>query len=309
MKSGKAFLCGRVSRSAVSIHAFSAVLTVLLSCSAQANGTLDKVAKSGVLTMGYQLSPPFSYVDENQHPIGYTVDICAKIIEVVKREIKRPDLVVKYKQVNTDSRFPALIDGDIDMECGNTTNTAERRKKVAFTIPTFIAATRLLVRTDSGIKSINNLAGKTVVADKGSSGDKIFSDLNATRTLRATLVYSDGSDKSFAMVESGKADAYITDDILLYTLRANAKDPEKFEVTRDALTIEPLSIMLRKDDPSFKKLVDTEVTRIILQGEIYPIYRKWFESPIPPKQLNLKLPMVFMLRDSFKTPTDWVPNQ
>lgn len=258
--------------------------------------------------MGYQISPPFSYVDENQRPIGYTVDICAKVIEAIKREIKRPDLVVKYKQVNNDSRFPAVIDGDIDMECANTTNTAERRKKVAFTIPTFIAATRLLVRTESGIKSITNLAGKTVVANKGSSGDKLFTDLNTTRTLRASLVFTDESDNAVAMVESGKADAYIMDDILLYTLRANSKDPEKLEVTRDALTIEPLSIMLRKDDPAFKKLVDNEVTRIILQGEIYPIYRKWFESPIPPKQLNLKLPMVFMLRDSFKTPTDWIPN-
>lgn len=308
MKSGKAFLGGKVARSVVSIQTCCAVLVLLFSCPAQASGTLEKVAKSGVLTMGYQLSPPFSYADENQRPIGYTVDICAKVIEAVKREIKRPDLVVKYKQVNTDSRFPALIDGEIDMECGNTTNTAERRKKVAFTIPTFIAATRLLVRTDGGIKTITNLAGKTVVADKGSSGEKIFTDLNTTRTLRANLVLAAESDQSFAMVESGKADAYITDDILLYTLRANAKDPEKFEVTRDALTIEPLSIMLRKDDPAFKKVVDTEVTRIIVQGEIYPIYRKWFESPIPPKQLNLKLPMVFMLRDSFKTPTDWIPN-
>lgn len=308
MKSGKAFLGGKVARSVVSIQACCAVLVLLFSCPTQASGTLEKVAKSGVLTMGYQLSPPFSYADENQRPIGYTVDICAKVIEAVKREIKRPDLVVKYKQVNTDSRFPALIDGEIDMECGNTTNTAERRKKVAFTIPTFIAATRLLVRTDEGIKTITNLAGKTVVADKGSSGEKIFTDLNTTRTLRANLVLAAESDQSFAMVDSGKADAYITDDILLYTLRANAKDPEKFEVTRDALTIEPLSIMLRKDDPAFKKVVDTEVTRIIVQGEIYPIYRKWFESPIPPKQLNLKLPMVFMLRDSFKTPTDWIPN-
>lgn len=308
MKTGKTFQDGKVSLSSVSIRTSSAVLALLFSCSVQAASTLEKVAKSGVLTMGYQVSPPFSYPDENQRPIGYTVDICAKVIEAIKREIKRPDLVVKYKQVNTDTRFPTLIDGDIDMECGNTTNTAERRKRVAFTIPTFIAATRLLVRTDSGIKSITNLAGKTVVADKGSSGDKIFTDLNTTRTLRASLVFSDEADKSFAMVESGKADAYITDDILLYTLRANAKDPEKFEVTRDALTIEPLSIMIRKDDPAFKKVVDSEVTRIIIQGEIYPIYRKWFESPIPPKQLNLKLPMVFMLRDSFKTPTDWLPD-
>jgi len=308
MKSGKRFHSGKASLATILICASSAFLALLLPFSALANGTLEKVAKSGVLTMGYQLSPPFSYVDENQRPIGYTVDICAKVIEAIKREIKRPDLVVKYKQVNNDSRFAAVIDGEIDMECANTTNTAERRKRVAFTIPTFIAATRLLVRTDSGIKSISNLAGKTVVADKGSSGDKIFTDLNATRTLRANLVLAAESDQSFAMLESGKADAVIHDDILLYTLRANSKDPEKYEVTRDALTVEPLSIMLRKDDPAFKKLVDSEVTRIILQGEIYPIYRKWFESPIPPKQLNLKLPMVFMLRDSFKTPTDWIPN-
>ena len=294
---------------AIPLRVYCAALVLLFMCSANATGgTLDKVAKSGVLTLGYQLAPPFSYQDENLRPIGYTIDICMKVTDAIKKQLKRPDITVKYLLVNSESRFTTLSGGEIDLECGNTTNTAERRKFAAFTIPTFIAATRLMVRTGSGIKSIYDLKGKTVVTTKGSSSEKIFTDLNTTRTLRANLVLTKEYSDSFTMLEAGKAEAFIMDDILLYSLRAASKDPEKFEVTRDPLTIEPLSIMLRKDDPELKQVVDAEISRAIMQGEINTLYRKWFESPTPPQQLNLKLPMSYLLRDSFKTPTDWLPD-
>ncbi len=307
MKAGKVLESGRTPFIAISIRALCVSFAVLLSVSAHA-ATLDKVAQSGTITIGYRdSSPPFSYLDDAQHPIGYSIDLCLKVVEAVKRELKRPNLTIKYVPVTSASRIKAVVADEVDLECGSTTSTAERRKEVAFTIPTFVAASRLMVREGGGIKSIYDLAGKTVVTTGGASSEKLFKDLNDTRTLRAKLVLTKDHAESFAMLESGQADAFIMDDVLLYSLRAGAKEPDKYAITRDALTIEPLSIMLRKDDPVFKKVVDGEVTRVILQGEINALYRKWFDSPIPPKQINLKIPMSFLLRDSFKAPTDWLP--
>jgi len=271
-------------------------------------GTLEKIAQTGTITIGYQLASPFAYQDDAHHPVGYSIDLCQKVVEAIKRDLKRPDLTVKYATVTSASRFTDLASGAIDIECSNTTNTAERRTKVAFTIPTFIAAARLIVRTDSGIKSVADLAGKTVVTTDGSSSQTLFNDLNKSRALNAKLTLTKEYAESFAALEEGKADAFIMDDVLLYSLRAASKEPTKYEITRDALTVEPLCIMLRKDDPAFKKAVDAEITRVILQGEINSIYRKWFESPIPPKMLNLRVPMSYLLRDSFKVPTDWIPD-
>jgi len=307
MKAGRVFENGRRIFFPTPIRVVTASLAVLMSFPAQ-SATLDKIAQTGTIIIGYrESSPPFSYLDEAKNPIGYSVDLCLKVVEAVKRELKRPNVTVKFVPVTSASRMKAVMSDEVDLECGSTTSTAERRKEVAFTVPTFVAATRLMVREGGGIKSIYDLSGKTVVTTGGTSSEKLFTDLNDARTLRAKLVLTKDHAESFAMLETGKADAFIMDDVLLYSLRAGSKEPEKYSVTRDALTIEPLSIMLRKDDPAFKKVVDSEVTRVILQGEINAMYRKWFESPIPPKQINLKIPMSFMLRDSFKTPTDWLP--
>ena len=287
-------------------------LCAALACAASpllhAASTLDKITKTGIVTLGYrEASPPFSYVDSNKRPIGYSLDICLKVVDALKRELKRPDLIVKYAPMLSASRMAELIDGDIDMECGSTTSTKDRLKQVAFTIPTFIDVGRLLVREGSGIKSVYDLSGKTVVTTKGTSFEKLFAELNQSRTLRASLVLAKDHTEAFAMVESGKADAFIMKDVILAGLRGGTKNPEKYLITKDTLDIQPTAIMLRKDDPGFKKVVDSEVLRLINQGEINAIYRKWFESPIPPQQINLKLPMSYLLRDSFKAPTDWVP--
>ncbi|WP_263772376.1 amino acid ABC transporter substrate-binding protein [Propionivibrio soli] len=282
---------------------------LLSSAIASAGPTLDRIAKTGAVTIGYRdSSPPFSYLDENNRPIGYSIDICLKVVDAMKRELKRSDLTVKYVPVSSSSRMKAVASGEADIECGSTTSSAERRKEVAFTIPTFLAVTRFLTRADSGIKSMFDLNGKTVVTTKGTSSEKLFNDLNEGRGLGAKLVLAKDHNESFSFVEGGKADAFIMDDVLLYSLRAASKNPNNYSITRDTLTVEPLAMMMSKDDPAFKKVVDTEVARIITQGEINAIYRKWFESPIPPKQINLQLQMGHLLRDSFKAPTDWVPN-
>ena len=283
------------------------IASVCLSAAA-APPTLDKIAKSGSVVLGYRdAAAPFAYLDENKRPVGYSLDICLKIVDAIKRDLKRNDLAVKYVPVSAATRLTALTSGEIDLECGSTTSTAERRKQVASTIPTFVAAVRLLAPSKSGIKSIYDLGGKTVVTTKGTSSEALFNDLNKNHTLRANLVLGKDHNESFALLEAGKADAFMMDDVLLATLRASSKDPDKYALTRDPLTIEPLAIMLRKDDAAFKKLVDSELHRAITQGEINTLYRKWFESPIPPNQINLKLPMSYLLRDSFKAPTDWLP--
>jgi ABC-type amino acid transport substrate-binding protein len=306
MKTENAFRREKAASFFCPIHACFISLVLALSSSAHAAGTLEKIAQSGTVTIGYRdPALPFSYLDANKRPIGYSIDICMKVIESIKREIKRPDLTVKFTQVTSVSRLTALNTGEIDLECSSTAVTADRLKQVSFATPAFIAAIRMMVRDGSGIKGITNLSGKTVVTTKGTSSEKVFNDLNQLRSLHAKLILANDHGESFAMLESGKADAFILDDVLLYSVRAFSKNPEKFVITRDALAHEPFAIMLKKDDTAFKKVVDTEITRLILKGEIKPIYRKWFESPIPPQQVNLNMPSSYMLNEFFKSPGEW----
>ena len=250
---------------------------VSIAAPTQAAGTLDKIAQSGTITLGYRnAAPPFSYVDDKNQPIGYSIDICAKIVDAVRRELKRPDITVKYVPVSTANRIPALLSGEIDLECATTTNTAERRKQVAFTIPTFIAAMRVMAKETGGISSIHDLAGKTVVTTQGTTGERLLSEYNKNHSLQATLIPGKSDNESFALLEAGKAVAFLTDDVILYSQRATSKTPEAYAIARDPLTIEPLAIMLRKDDPGFKKMVDTEVSRIITRGEIPDHYPHLF---------------------------------
>ncbi|MBI2308660.1 MAG: amino acid ABC transporter substrate-binding protein [Rhodocyclales bacterium] len=288
--------------------ALALLLSIAIAGAARAEPVLDRVAKSGVVNIGYRdSSPPFSYLDADRRPIGYSIDICLNIVEAMRQSLRRP-LEVRYVPVTSATRMDAVIKGEVDLECGTTTSTGERRQKVAFTVPTYIATTRLLVKADSGIASINDLAGKTVVTTRGTTAEKLFREADTRRTLRARLVEAKDHAESFAVLQSGQADAFIMDDVLLYSLRAASGTPERFAVTREPLNIEPLAIMFAKDDAALKQLVDREVVRLIVGNDIHRIYRRWFESPIPPKGINLGLTMSYLLRDSFKAPTDWLPN-
>ncbi|HEX5802286.1 MAG TPA: amino acid ABC transporter substrate-binding protein [Azospira sp.] len=284
------------------------LLSIAIAGVARAEPVLDRIAKSGVVNIGYRdSSPPFSYLDAEKRPIGYSIDICLRVVEALRQSLHRP-LEVRYVPVTSATRMDAVIKGEVDLECGTTTSTGERRQKVAFTIPTYIATTRLLVKSGSGIGSINDLAGKTVVTTRGTTAEKLFREADTRRTLRAKLVEAKDHAESFSVLQAGGADAFIMDDVLLYSLRAASGTPERFEVTREPLNIEPLAIMFAKDNPGFKQLVDREVVRLIVDHDIQRIYRRWFESPIPPKGINLGLEMSYLLRDSFKAPTDWLPN-
>ncbi len=290
----------------------SSLLGLLMLCWAQSSmcQTIDTLARirstQKIVIAHRESSVPFSYLDANKKPIGYTIDLCLKIADAIKRDLKLPHLDVVFLPVNPSTRIPAILEGKADLECGSTTNNVERRKQVAFTVPHFIAAARMVVRADSGIKYWIDLRNKKVVTTKGTTTVKLLNDRDKVRGLNLALVEGADHVDSFGMLEKRAADAFPMDDVLLYGLRANAKKPEDFVIVGDPLSTEPYAIMLRKDDAAFKRLVDTEMVRVILEGEINKIYAKWFTSKIPPKMINLNMPMSFLLKDSFAFPTDKV---
>jgi ABC-type amino acid transport substrate-binding protein len=274
---------------------------------ALAQSMLDQIRSSQAITIAHRDSSiPFSYLDADQKPVGYAMDLCLKVVDALKRELKMPALKINYLSVTSATRIPSIAQGKAAMECGSTTNTAERRKQVDYTIAHFISSARFLVRNDSGLLKLEDLNGRSVVSTKGSTNIKTLERINVERTLKMKVLEAADHAEAFGMVAQKRADAFAMDDVLLFGLRANSAQPESFSVIGKPMTIEPYAIMLPKGDVAFKKLVDTEIRRIILTGEINAIYRKWFEQPIPPRGINLNLPMPYMLRDSFKFPSDKV---
>ncbi|MES2070317.1 MAG: amino acid ABC transporter substrate-binding protein [Pseudomonadota bacterium] len=274
---------------------------------AYAADTLAHIKETQTITIAHrEASFPFSYLSENKKPIGYAVDICLKIAEAVKKELKLPQLTINYVLVNPSTRMPAIIEGKADIECGSTTNNADRRKQVAFTIPHFFATARMLVRADSGIKNWTDLKDKKVVTTKGTTSVKLLTDRDKVRALGLKLVEGNDHNDSFNMVESFAADAFSMDDVLLYGLRANSKDPAKFAIVGDGLSTEPYAMIVRKDDPGFKAVADKEIARMMSDGDFIKLYDKWFRSPVPPKGANLNMPMGFLLRDTLRFPSDKV---
>ncbi|AZP12851.1 amino acid ABC transporter substrate-binding protein [Undibacterium parvum] len=275
--------------------------------SAYAADTLARIKETQSITIAHrEASVPFSYLSEDKKPIGYSVDVCLKLVDAIKKELKLPKLTVNYLLVTPSTRIPAIVEGKADMECGSTTNNAERRKQVAFTIPHFFATTRMVVRSDSGIKNWTDLKTKTVVTTKGTTTVKLLNDRDKVRALDLQLIEGNDHQNSFEMVDSGKAAAFPMDDVLLYGLRANSKDPAKFSILGDALSTEPYAIILRKDEPAFKSFIDKEMARLMLEGEITKLYDKWFKSTIPPKNINLNMGMNSLMRDNLRFPSDKV---
>ena len=280
-----------------------------VSSAAFAVDTLKKIRDAGAITLGYrESSVPFSFLDAGKQPVGYSMDLCYKVVGALKRELKLPSLAVKLQPVTPANRIPSLLENKIDLECGSTTNNAERRKQVAFTVSTYIAGAKYLYKANAPVKGLDDFAKKPVVTTQGTTTEKILRGLDTQNSLHMEILLGKDHAESFGMVASGKAKAFFMDDILLYGLRAESAAPQDYEVSAKLLSIEPLSLMLRNDDPAFKRIVDLEITRVIMDGEIYALYKKWFQSPIPPKNINLNVPMNFLLRDSFKAPSDQLFN-
>jgi glutamate/aspartate transport system substrate-binding protein len=249
-------------------------------------------------------SIPFSYLDDKQQPIGYSMDLCMKIVDAVKAELKMPNLQVKLNQVTSATRIPLMANGTIDMECGSTTNNIDRQKQVSFVTTTFVTANRLVAKKASKINTLADMKGKAIVSTSGTTNIKQITELNASRNLGMNVMAGKDHAESFLMVETGRAVAFAMDDILLYGLVASSKAPADYAITNEALSVEPYGIMIRKDDPAFKKVADGAIQALFKSGEINKIYAKWFQSPIPPKNINLNLPMTEALKKVVAKPTD-----
>ena len=273
---------------------------------AELTGTLKKIKDSGSITIGHRdASVPFSYYDDRQRPIGYAVDLCLKVVDAIKAELKMPKLDVKYQLVTSANRIPLMANGTIDLECGSTTNNLARQKEVAFTITHFLTATRLVAKKSANLKSIDDLKGKTVTSTAGTTNIKQITDLNTSKNMGMSIIPANGHPEAFQMVETGRAVAFAMDDILLYSLVSQSRNPSDYVISDFALSLpEPYGMMMRKDDPAFKKVVDAAMTRVYKSGEVNKIYEKWFQSPIPPKNINLKVPMSPLLKNVVAKPTD-----
>lgn len=268
-------------------------------------GTLKKVKDSGTITIGYRdASIPFSYLDQNQKPIGYAMDICYKVVDAVRAKLKMPDIKIALNPVTSSTRIPLMANGTIDLECGSTTNNAERKKQVDFGMTYFVIKYRWVSKAADHMDTIDSLKGQTVVSTSGTTDIKALNNLNTSRNMGMTVLSAPDHPAAFLMVETGRAKAFLMDDILLSGLVANSKNPSEFHISKDSLGLEPYSLMFRKDDPEFKKVVDDEMTKLYKSGEIKKIYHKWFESPIPPKGINLNVPISDALEKVFANPTD-----
>jgi len=268
-------------------------------------GTLKKIKDSGAITLGHRDSSiPFSYYDDKQQVVGYAMDICMKIVDAVKAELKMPNLQVKLNPVTSATRIPLMANGTVDLECGSTTNNLERQKQVNFTNTHFVTANRYVAKKANSIKTLADLKGKTIVSTAGTTNLKWLTEENGKRNLGMNILVAKDHAESFLMVETDRATAFFMDDILLFSLVATAKNPGDYAIGNEAYTIEPYGIMLRRDDPAFEKVVDGATANLFKSGAITPIYAKWFLAAIPPKNVNLNVPMSGELKKVFANPTD-----
>ena len=290
-----------------SIRAAAMVMAAAFALTAQAQdaGTLKKIKDTGAITIGYRESSiPFSYLDDKQQPIGYAMDLCMRIVDAVKGQLKMPDLKVNLQPVTSSNRIPLLQNGTIDLECGSTTNSVDRQKQVAFGPTYFVINVSAAVKKSSGINSLADLNGKTISTTAGTTSVPLLRQYEKTKNADIKSIDAKDHAESFLLMSQGRTSAFIMDDILLAGLIANSPNPGDFKILSESLRQEPYSMMLRKDDPQFKALVDKTVGDIMKSGEIHKIYAKWFTSPIPPKNVNLNFAETQPIKDAFANPND-----
>ena len=291
-------------QSARILFALLAAASIALPAAAQ-DGTLKKIKDSGSITIGHRdASIPFSYYDDKQQPIGYAMDLCMKIVDAVKAELKLPKLEVKYQLVTSANRIPLMGNGTIDLECGSTTNNIERQKQVWFTMTHFVTANRWVSKKASNIKTLADLKGKTIVSTAGTTNIKQITEVNAAQNSGMNIISANGHPEAFQMVETGRAVAFVMDDILLFSLMSQSRTPGDYVLSADALSVEPYGIMVRKDDAAFKKVVDGAMSALYKSGGLTPIYEKWFLKPVPPKGINLNVPLGDAMKKVVANPTD-----
>ena len=272
---------------------------------AQESVTLKKIKATGVISIGYREgSVPFSYLDDNHQPVGYSIDICNRIVVAIRKQLKLKTLAVRLMPMTPATRIPLVANGTIDLECGVTTNTQERQNSVAFSVTTFVTESRLVSKRKSPVLRIDDMRGKAVVTTIGTTSMRYLNELNQSRQLGMEILAGRDDADSFLMVAAGRAQAYAMDDVLLRSFIANAQQPDDYLISTETLSIEPYGIMLNKNDPAFKRAVDDAIIALFRSGEFAVIYQRWFQTPIPGLGISLKLPMSSALREIVRHPTD-----
>lgn len=283
---------------------FSA-LAVAATAPTYAEGRLEKIKSSGEIALGHRDSSiPFSYLDDKQQPIGYSMDICHEVVKAVQAKLGMKKLNIKLVPVTSSTRIPLLANGTVDLNCGSSTNTKERQAQVTFAPTTFVTATRFVAKKSSSINNLDDLKGKTIVSTAGTSNIRWVTGANDQQKLGMNIIPAKDHAEALLTVESGRAAAFFMDDILLAGLVATSRKPGDWMISKEAYTVEPYAIMEPKNDPEFKKVVDDTIIGMMKSGELDKLYKKWFESPIPPKNVNLNWPMSDQLKKVVATPTD-----
>jgi len=261
--------------------------------------TLKRIEATRVLRLGYrQNSPPFAFLDAKGQPIGYSLDLCEVVVEEIAREVGK-EITVEYRPVTPENRFELVTAGAIDLECGSTTNTAERRKIVAFSPTTFVTGTKLLVRRGSGIRTLRDLDGKTIVLTRGTVHETAIPKIAARQKLAVKFAFSADHNESFRMLAEGKAEAFANDDVQLYGMLAETRSASDFRIVGEFLTYADYALTLRKDDPEFAEVVENAFHRLSGSREIVAIYERWFVKPLP-SGARLNLPMSPHLEEIFQ---------
>lgn len=283
----------------------AAIMASLVAAPSFADGRLEKIKASGEIALGHRdASIPFSYLDDKQQPIGYSMDICHEIVKAVEKKLGVEKLNVKLVPVTSSTRIPLLANGTVDLNCGSSTNTKERQAQVSFAPTSFVTATRFVSKKADNFQNLDDLKGKTVVSTAGTSNIRWVTGANQQQNLGLNIIPAKDHAEAMLTVERGRATAFFMDDILLAGLVATSRNPAEWVISKDAYTVEPYAIMQPKDDPEFKKLVDDTIVGLMKDGSLQKLYTKWFESPIPPKNVNLNWPMSEQLKKSIANPTD-----
>jgi glutamate/aspartate transport system substrate-binding protein len=286
----------------------AAIAALFLSASVGAQdltGTLKKIKDTGTITIGHRESSiPFSYLDDKQQPIGYAMDLCMKVVDAVKSELKLPNLKVALQPVTSSNRIPLLQNGTIDLECGSTTNSVQRQQQVSFGPTYFVINVTAAVKKSSPVNSLADLNGKNISTTSGTTAVPLLKAYEKTKAIDVKEIYGKDHAESFLLLVEDRVSAFVMDDILLAGQIANARSPGDFRILGESLRQEPYSMMLRKDDAPFKALIDRTVSAVMKSGEIDKIYSKWFLSPIPPKGVNMNFPQSQPIKDAFRNPND-----
>jgi glutamate/aspartate transport system substrate-binding protein len=290
--------------------ALTAMACLLIGASAPARtqdleGTLRKVKETGTFTIGHRESSlPLSYLGEDLQPVGFSIELCKHVVDVVKAKLGTPGLTIKYNPVTSANRIPLVANGTVDIECGSTANMTARQKQVGFSYTVFVPQFRWIARAKGDINTADDLRGKTVVVTAGTNTALFVNKMNNDDKLGMTIVQGKDHAESFLLVETGRASAWMEDDVLIAGFRANAKVPADFKLLDKSYPSDPYALMIRKDDPQFKTLVDDTLAKLMRSGEFEKLYVHWFENPIPPKGINIQLPMSDALKRAIKEPND-----